>query len=267
MTKRAFAGPTGLLCLGILASALFVTGLSPTEAALGQLSWSRRALEAGAHWRLVTSLLAHTGPMHLFGNLVALFVVGRIAEARLGTPRFLLLTLGAAIAGALAHVLVRNDPVAGASGAVFGLLAFTIVSAPRERVGVGRLRVPLFACVALYAAALPLSTILSGAPTSHAAHAGGALAGVAAVALLDARRAAFSLPVAGLVLAAGWVHLHLWAGLLTDAFAPATRLGLAGVPLVLFGLASGAVLRWRPPYGPLSARSPQEGEAVAPTDA
>jgi len=74
------------------------------------------------------------GVFHVGGNVVFLVVFGGIVERALGSFRFLGLYLAAGLAGAAFHCLVApssTDPLVGASGALFGLLAVAAVIRPR----------------------------------------------------------------------------------------------------------------------------------------
>ncbi|MBS1812044.1 MAG: rhomboid family intramembrane serine protease [Acidobacteria bacterium] len=75
-------------------------------------------------FRLVTPIFIHIGLLHLASNSYALWIVGPIVERLYGSGRFALLYLLTGIAGVAGSVLTRGDvqsPVAGASGALFGL--------------------------------------------------------------------------------------------------------------------------------------------------
>jgi len=84
----------------------------------------------GFIWTPLTySFLHSTGNFfHILGNLLGLFFLGRSCVQILGTSRFLKLYLGSALAGGvlwfLASFFSNSPSVIGASGAVFGLLAF-----------------------------------------------------------------------------------------------------------------------------------------------
>lgn len=78
----------------------------------------------GEWYRIFTSAFIHYGLVHLGMNMLALWVLGSQLEPLMGRVRFLLLYLVSLLCGALA-VLVFNpfDVTAGASGAIYGLLA------------------------------------------------------------------------------------------------------------------------------------------------
>jgi membrane associated rhomboid family serine protease len=77
------------------------------------------------YYRMITSAFLHIGPLHLVLNMFALYVIGPGLERAMGRSRFLALYFLAAFGGSVAILLFgdRNQPVAGASGAIFGLFA------------------------------------------------------------------------------------------------------------------------------------------------
>ncbi len=97
------------------------------------------AVADGAWWRLVTSGFLHFGPIHLAFNMIALWVIGRDLEQVLGRTRFLVVYLVSLLGGGLAVFLFSDPdiPVAGASGAVFGLMGGLAVVLLRMRLSPG----------------------------------------------------------------------------------------------------------------------------------
>jgi membrane associated rhomboid family serine protease len=86
---------------------------------------------------LVTSMFLHGGVMHIFGNMLYLWIFGNNVEDLMGRARFLLFYLACGIVAGLAHVLVdpaSTVPTVGASGAVAGVLGAYLVAFPRARV-------------------------------------------------------------------------------------------------------------------------------------
>jgi membrane associated rhomboid family serine protease len=85
----------------------------------------------------VTAMFLHGGFLHLFGNMLALWVFGRRVEDACGSLRFLAFYL---LAGTMAHVLfiaVQHDsdvPGIGASGAIFGLMGAYLLLYPGGRI-------------------------------------------------------------------------------------------------------------------------------------
>jgi membrane associated rhomboid family serine protease len=76
----------------------------------------------GEWYRLVTSAFLHAGIFHIGFNMLLLFLLGRLLEPALGTPRFLALYFASLLAGSFGALLLDpNSLTVGASGAVFGL--------------------------------------------------------------------------------------------------------------------------------------------------
>ncbi|GGM78015.1 rhomboid family intramembrane serine protease [Longimycelium tulufanense] len=90
---------------------------------------------AGDWWRMITSGFLHIGPFHVALNMFALWILGRDMEIILGRLRFSLVYVLSLLSGSTAVLLFGEPlgPVAGASGAVFGLLGGIAVAAFRLR--------------------------------------------------------------------------------------------------------------------------------------
>jgi membrane associated rhomboid family serine protease len=131
----------------------------------------------GDWWRPLTAGFLHYGPLHLVFNMLALWVIGRELEPVLGRVRFLAVYLVALLGGAAAVMLFSSPAslVAGASGAVFGLMGSLFVVARR-------LRVPTGQVVGLVVVNLVLSVVVPG--ISLVGHLGGLVLGAAATAAL-----------------------------------------------------------------------------------
>jgi len=89
------------------------------------------------HWHtLITSGFMHSDVFHLAGNMLAIFIFGRIVERKVGTRQtaliyFLALILSG-IFSSLIHLLIIGDNVGGvgASGALMGLVSAAILFDP-----------------------------------------------------------------------------------------------------------------------------------------
>jgi membrane associated rhomboid family serine protease len=83
----------------------------------------------GEYWRLLGSAFLHIGLLHLAGNLLALAIVGPALERVFGWWRFLAIYLVGALGGSVAVYLFGSPfgAVAGASGAIYGLFAATLI--------------------------------------------------------------------------------------------------------------------------------------------
>lgn len=128
-------------------------------------------LNKGWWWQLVTSLFVHISIIHLFFNVLYLYMLGSSFEDQYGT-RFFLLTffLSGIMGNILTLVLGSNIVSAGASGALFGIIgAMTIITGARYG---GRLAESLSSLLIL----LVINSI--GGGVNILAHVGGLATGV-----------------------------------------------------------------------------------------
>jgi membrane associated rhomboid family serine protease len=134
-----------------------------------------RLVGAGDWWRPLTAGFLHIGPVHLLFNMLALFVLGRDLEPVLGRVRFLAVYLVALLGGSAAVMFfgAPGVPVAGASGAVFGLMGALAVV-------LRRLNFPLSQVVGLIVVNVVISFVIPG--LSILGHLGGLAVGAAATA-------------------------------------------------------------------------------------
>lgn len=83
-----------------------------------------------------SSMFLHSGWLHLFGNMVYLFVFGQATEDRLGRLRFLFFYLGCGLIAAYGFAITYPNsavPLIGASGAIAGVLGSHLVMYPRSK--------------------------------------------------------------------------------------------------------------------------------------
>lgn len=152
---------------------------------------------AGQWWRLVTAGFLHIGPLHVAVNMFALWVLGRDLELVLGRLRFSLL-YGVSLLGSSVAVVLLGEPlrpVAGASGAVFGLMGALLVVLRRLRMNQG----PALLTIGIN---VVLSFTIPG--LSLLGHLGGLVTGVL-VAVVLVHGPARSRPAAGLLAVGGIV--------------------------------------------------------------
>jgi rhomboid protease GluP len=95
--------------------------------------WRSRVWE-GEYWRLATSMFLHIGPIHLLCNTYFGFPLSARVESAIGAPRFLVLYLLSGIAGSAVSVIGHDVISAGASGALFGLIGWGLMTL-RLRIG------------------------------------------------------------------------------------------------------------------------------------
>jgi rhomboid protease GluP len=89
---------------------------------------ARRLVWAGEYWRLATSMFLHIGYLHIICNVWFGFRICELAEKQLGSWRFLVLYLGSGIVGSAVSVIGHDALSAGASGALFGVVGWMLVT-------------------------------------------------------------------------------------------------------------------------------------------
>lgn len=148
---------------------------------------------------LITSMFMHGSIMHLFGNMLFLWIFGDNLEHSLGRGRYLIFYLVTGLIASLAHVIttfVFGDnpfiPSLGASGAISGVLGGYLVLHPKRRVQVIMFRmittVPAIVAIGLWFVLQLISAFgvlgagpQSGGGVAFMAHIGGFVAGAALV--------------------------------------------------------------------------------------
>ena len=91
--------------------------------------------EPDGWYRLITSGFLHFGIFHIAFNMYFLYVLGPMLEPGLGRINYLLLYMASLLGGSLGVIVVDSGGItAGASGAVFGLLAAASVGLWRRGV-------------------------------------------------------------------------------------------------------------------------------------
>jgi membrane associated rhomboid family serine protease len=132
---------------------------------------------AGEWYRLVTAMFLHYGVLHLLMNMYALWILGRELEAVLGRLRFVGLYVLAGLGGNVAAYLFSapNAATAGASTAVFGLMAATFVVLKRLNLSVAPI-LPVIVINVIFTFAV--------ANISVAGHLGGLIVGAMVAAIL-----------------------------------------------------------------------------------
>lgn len=78
----------------------------------------------------IASWFLHANPTHLIGNLIFLFIFGRVCEKRFGAIKFFLIYFGSAIVSDIVAGLVFGQGGIGASGAIAGVIAAAIIIDP-----------------------------------------------------------------------------------------------------------------------------------------
>ena len=137
-------------------------------------------------WQLVTYSFLHGNGLHLFVNMLGLFMFGSEVERVLGQRRYITYYFVSVLAAALAQLVMSAMaagppyPTVGASGGVFGLLLAYGMFFPRRIVMLIFPPIPMPARVfVIFYAAIELYLGVTGtqAGVAHFAHLGGMLGG------------------------------------------------------------------------------------------
>jgi len=86
---------------------------------------------------LFTSMFMHGSFLHLFGNMLFLWIFGNNIEDFLGKLKFILFYLLSGLGASLVHIIFHPNstiPVIGASGAVSGIMGAYLILYPNARV-------------------------------------------------------------------------------------------------------------------------------------
>ncbi|MDP2360502.1 MAG: rhomboid family intramembrane serine protease [bacterium] len=144
------------------------------------------ALLQGRLWQLLSYALLHQGLLHLLFNLLGLWVFGTELERVWGSRPFLYYLVFCAVGAGLAHSLIdpfiSGEPVgvAGASGAVYGLMAaYGLLFRSRKLFFLGIIPVRAGVLALGFAALAIFSGVFqSGDGVAHVAHLGGMISGL-----------------------------------------------------------------------------------------
>jgi rhomboid protease GluP len=92
-------------------------------------------VQEGQWWRLLTATFLHSSLRHIGANMLVLFLLGKHVERFYGTRGFLLIYLGAGLAGSALslHFGAQTAVSVGASGAVFGVGGALLAGVLRHR--------------------------------------------------------------------------------------------------------------------------------------
>ncbi|WP_103666540.1 rhomboid family intramembrane serine protease [Pseudanabaena sp. BC1403] len=97
------------------------------DAIIASGALERSHLFRGELWRLFSPMFLHGSLDHLIGNCFALYVLGIACEHALRFRQFGIVYFFSGFCGSLLSVMVQPGPSVGASGAIFGLMAFIVV--------------------------------------------------------------------------------------------------------------------------------------------
>jgi membrane associated rhomboid family serine protease len=158
----------------------------------------------------ITNAFLHQGFAHIVGNMVFLWCFGLIVEGKLGWYKMLAVYLGiAAIEGFITQLamLGGHGGALGASGAIFGLMAMSVIWAPENEIQcyfvvfywvarVSEFEVKVLVLVGMFLSFQIVAAILSGMSMSSE--------------MLHLVGASIGFPIAIVMLKLGWVDCEHW---------------------------------------------------------
>lgn len=143
------------------------------------------------YFNFLSSMFMHGGVMHIFGNMLFLYIFGDNIEDRIGHIRYAVFYLVCGFAAAAGQIIMGPDsiiPMLGASGAISGVLGGYLLLFPRKRVRAIIFNfvttVPAIVAIGLwigYQLVLGYLTPSEGGGVAYAAHIGGFIAGIALI--------------------------------------------------------------------------------------
>ena len=202
--RRSFPVVTlALIALNVLA---FLVELNAGQAFIQQWAFIPRRFAAEPAEQvhtIFTSMFMHGGWLHLFGNMLYLWIFGDNVEDEIGSLKFLAFYLLCGVAAMMAQFYFStrsNIPNVGASGAIAGVLGAYLVMFPNARVRVlvynQVVALPALLVLGMWIALQVLSGVGSIAATNqtteqggvaYMAHVGGFVAGLGLALLLRGR--------------------------------------------------------------------------------
>jgi membrane associated rhomboid family serine protease len=145
------------------------------------------------YFNFLSSMFMHGDIMHIFGNMLFLWIFGDNIEDRIGHVRYAIFYILCGFAAAVAQIIMGPDsaiPMLGASGAISGVLGGYMLLFPHRRVRAFIFRflteVPAYAAVGIwivYQLVLGYLSPSGGGGVAYAAHIGGFVAGLALIKL------------------------------------------------------------------------------------
>lgn len=145
------------------------------------------------YFNFLSSMFMHGDIMHIFGNMLFLWIFGDNLENLLGHIRFAVFYIVCGFAAAFAQIIMDSDsiiPMLGASGAISGVLGGYVLLFPQRQVRAIIFNflttVPAFVAIGIWIAYQLIVGYLTPAGTggvAYAAHIGGFIAGVALIKL------------------------------------------------------------------------------------
>jgi membrane associated rhomboid family serine protease len=150
--------------------------------------------DGGRYWTLLTSVFTHMSPMHILGNMVSFYYMGRlVAETPgIGPAKLVTLIIGSGLTGSLGYLFNRQQSMQkhhtnidnryglGFSGAVMGVGAAAACMYPTQQFAIyGIIPVPLWVLMGGYFLYDGFYLSSENTRVGHAGHLGGLVFGIA----------------------------------------------------------------------------------------
>lgn len=143
------------------------------------------------YFNFISSMFMHGGFMHIFGNMLFLWIFGDNIENAIGHIRYAVFYLICGFAAAAGQILMGPDsviPMLGASGAISGVLGGYVLLYPHRQVRAILFNflttVPAYVAIGIwiiYQLVLGFFTPAGSGGVAYAAHIGGFVAGLALI--------------------------------------------------------------------------------------
>lgn len=142
--------------------------------------------ETGQLWRLLTFSFIHADRLHLLTNMGFVLLLGLALENAFSRRSYLLIMTSSAVCSGLTSYLLTEEPSAGASGVVFGILGALVVFGVKYREMIPRPYTYFFGWSVLPLLLITIYAGLTQPLVDHWAHFGGLIGGVLACLALPA---------------------------------------------------------------------------------
>ncbi|HWM25052.1 MAG TPA: rhomboid family intramembrane serine protease [Chthoniobacterales bacterium] len=149
------------------------------------LGLSDLGIHAAYGWQFFTAPFLHSGPWHLFGNMLILYLLGRDVESIIGQRQFLMLYLAGAWAGELGHLFLMPETsvlFAASGGVAAVVVAYATILPELELTSMIFLVLPVrlkakHLAYGAFAIAILGVTLDRSSTVAHSAYLGGCVAG------------------------------------------------------------------------------------------
>jgi len=169
-----------------------ITGLQVLRDSLGHTAEIQHySTPLPVYFNFLSSMFMHGDIMHIFGNMLFLWIFGDNIENRIGHIRYAVFYIICGLAAAAGQILMGPDsiiPMLGASGAISGVMGGYVMLFPQRSVRAiifhFATTVPAFVAIGIwivYQLVLGYLTPSGGGGVAYAAHIGGFVAGVALI--------------------------------------------------------------------------------------